>query len=143
MKFNDIVKLYEAKQKGPPYIERNIYGIYYYKDPYHELLHRLDGPAVEGKNGTKEWYKDGELHRLDGPAIEHSNGDKEWYKDGKLHRLDGPAIIRVDGTEIWSIDDERLTSEEIEEQKKKIAIKSDIQSHKNNRIDPGMLEDYL
>ena len=109
MKFKQLIKLYETKQKGPPYIVRNKYGIYYYKDPDHELLHRLDGPAVEGKNGTKEWYKDGELHRLDGPAIEHSNGTKEWYKDGKLHRdekdpytgLTLPAVEYEDGDKFW------------------------------------------
>ena len=36
-----------------------------------------------------------------------------------------------------------LNEDEIETLKKKIAIKKEIQSHKNNRIDPGMLEDYL
>ena len=47
-----------------------------------QLLHRLDGPAVEYAAGTKEWYVDGELHRVDGPAIEYSSGDHYWYVDG-------------------------------------------------------------
>ena len=31
---------------------------------------RLDGPAVERANGTREWWVNGERHRFDGPAIE-------------------------------------------------------------------------
>ncbi len=42
-------------------------------------------------NGTKLWY-DGKLHRLDGPAIEYSDGTKEWYREGKHDRVDGPAV---------------------------------------------------
>jgi hypothetical protein len=30
------------------------------------------------------WYKDGKHHREDGPAIEWKNGDKEWILNGKL-----------------------------------------------------------
>ena len=52
-------------------------------------------------NGTKRWYKDGELHRDDGPAVIYSSGVEEWYLNGKLHRLDGPAIIHPDGGEAW------------------------------------------
>jgi len=32
------------------------------------------------------------LHKLDGPAIELENYSKEWWINGKRHRLDGPAI---------------------------------------------------
>ena len=97
-------------------------------------LHRLDGPAVIGKN-YNEWYQNGELHRLDGPAsiivdnrtrkyIERSwfqNGKlhrldgpaiiteykHEWYQNGKLHRLDGPAIELSDGTKMWFVNDQK------------------------------------
>ena len=31
------------------------------------------------------------MHRLQGPAVEHDDGSKEWYQKGLLHRLDGPA----------------------------------------------------
>ncbi len=48
-------------------------------------LHRLDGPAVEFKNGKRCWYKNGYFHRLDGPAIEHSDGTKYWWLDGRLY----------------------------------------------------------
>ena len=34
-------------------------------------------------NGSKHWVVDGNLHRIDGPAIESSNGTKEWCVDDK------------------------------------------------------------
>ena len=58
-------------------------------------FHRLDGPAVDWRSGTREWYVFGERHRLDGPAIEYDDGSRVWYKKGILHRLDGPASIDV------------------------------------------------
>ena len=48
---------------------------------------------VKGKTVTK-YYTDNKLHRLDGPAIERKNGQNEYYVNGKLHRLDGPAVIK-------------------------------------------------
>jgi hypothetical protein len=47
-----------------------------------DVLHREDGPASEGYNGTKEWYKEGELHRDDGPAIICEDGTTAWYLNG-------------------------------------------------------------
>jgi hypothetical protein len=64
-------------------------------------LHRLDGPAIEGANGYKTWYQFGVLHRLDGPAIEFSNGDKKWYQKGQLHRWDGPAVEFANEDKCW------------------------------------------
>ena len=51
-------------------------------------LHRLDGPAVERSNGSKEWYQNGKHHRLDGPAVEYSDGSKSWYIDGKYYKTE-------------------------------------------------------
>jgi len=56
-------------------------------------LHRINGPAVIRKDGSKYWYKNGKTHRLDGPALEYSDGDRFWSINGELHRLDGPAVI--------------------------------------------------
>ena len=67
-------------------------------------LHRLDGPAVEYANGTKEWWVEGKRHRLDGPAVEYANGSKEWYVEDKHHRLDGPAFERSDGYKAWWVE---------------------------------------
>ena len=33
--------------------------------------------------GSKEWRIGGKLHRLDGPAIEYRDGTKAWYINGK------------------------------------------------------------
>ena len=74
--------------------------------------HRLDGPAVEWSDGTKEWYQNGHLHRLDGPAYEGANGEREWRIEGKLHRLDGPAIEYSDGSKQWWIDGKYYRTEE-------------------------------
>jgi hypothetical protein len=49
-------------------------------------LHRIDGPAIEWFNGTKQWYENGERHRLDGPAILHKNGSKSWFLNDILYR---------------------------------------------------------
>src|SRR4051812_48062536 len=49
-----------------------------------DQLHRIDGPAIEYKNGSKEWHVNGELHRLDGPAVESITGYKSWYVNGNL-----------------------------------------------------------
>jgi len=40
---------------------------------------------------TSYYYLNDKLHREDGPAIERRNGDKEWWIHGKCHREDGPA----------------------------------------------------
>jgi len=71
-------------------------------------LHRLDGPAIEGADGTKEWHQHGELHRLDGPAIEGVDGTKYWYQNDKFHRLDGPAVEFADGRQYWYINDQAI-----------------------------------
>ena len=52
------------------------------------------------------------LHREDGPAFEGSNGSKEWRINGKLHREDGPAIEWRDGTKSWALNSEKLTEQE-------------------------------
>ena len=49
-------------------------------------LHRTDGPAIEGANGSKAWYLNGKRHRTDGPAREWVDGDKEWWEKGKKIR---------------------------------------------------------
>lgn len=71
----------------------------------HERPHRLDGPAVENSDGSKEWWVNGKRHRDDGPSFEGEEGLKAWRKNGKLHRLDGPAVERPDGSEEWRQDD--------------------------------------
>ena len=64
--------------------------------------HRLDGPAIEYKNGDKFWYQNGKLHRMDAPACEYKDGEKVWYQNGIRHRIDGPAVEYKSGNvEYW------------------------------------------
>jgi len=48
------------------------------------VLHRLDGPAVEGADGYRAWYRHGVRHRADGPAVIAADGTEEWWIDGEL-----------------------------------------------------------
>lgn len=70
-------------------------------------LHRVDGPAVEWRDGDKLWYFYGKLHRMDGPAVERMNMNKEWWVEGKRHRVDGPAIEWADGDKWWYVEGKR------------------------------------
>ncbi len=65
------------------------------------ILHRLDGPAVEYVDGTKEWYYYGLLHREDGPAEDNADGSRIWRQMGKLHRVGGPAVELRCGSKHW------------------------------------------
>ncbi len=66
--------------------------------------HRDDGPAVLYENGTKVWYRHGELHRDDGPAVEWFNGAKTWCQHGVYHRVGGPSWVMEDGSLAWYLD---------------------------------------
>jgi len=68
----------------PQYIEITSTGSkFYYKDKEMQILHREDGPAFEGYDGSKEWRINGKLHREDGPAIEWAYGNKTWALNGE------------------------------------------------------------
>ncbi len=59
-------------------------GINGYKSWYFEgKRHREDGPAVIYGAG-EFWYKNDKMHRDDGPAEIRDDGSKFWYKDGQL-----------------------------------------------------------
>ena len=90
---------------------------YYFSDKSLTIRHREDGPAVESKDGTKEWYRDGKYHREDGPALECSTGSKFWCRNAKYHREDGPACEYADGSKSWFIDGKQLTEAEFNARK--------------------------
>lgn len=52
------------------------------------LVHRVGEPALEHKNGVKEWWVKGKSHRLDGPAIESPNGNSWWVNNIESERPD-------------------------------------------------------
>lgn len=83
-------------------------------DPF-KVLHREDGPAVEGIDIEQQyWYLNGILHREGGPAIEQHNQTKFWYWNGLLHREDGPAIEWVYGENNWYLNGEMYFKEQFE-----------------------------
>ena len=61
---------------------------------------------------TVTYYKNGKIHREDGPAVEYRDGTKEWWLNGNLHREDGPAVEWGNGYKEWWIDGEQITEEE-------------------------------
>jgi hypothetical protein len=65
------------------------------------------------KDGTKEWFLNGERHRVDGPAIEWVDGHKEWCFNGELHRVDGSAIECADGTKGWFLNGKLVYSKDM------------------------------
>jgi hypothetical protein len=66
-------------------------------------------------DGGRIWRnKMGDLHRVGGPAVEHKSGSRKWLINGYRHRLDGPAIEWVGGHKEWWINGEQLSSEEFD-----------------------------
>lgn len=51
--------------------------IWYIKGTY--ILHNEGEPAYETINAYKSWYQNDLLHRLDGPAVEHGNDRQDYY----------------------------------------------------------------
>ena len=73
----------------------------------------IDSLCYTDSYGNKFWKnKDVQLHRINGPAVEYVNGTKEWFVNGRLHRTDGPAIEFADGSKLWSVNGQRLTEQE-------------------------------
>lgn len=70
-------------------------------------FHRMDGPAIDHIDGTKQWCVHGNSHRDDGPAVIWADGGQQWWVNGILHRTDGPAFIWADGTQAWYINGEK------------------------------------
>lgn len=66
----DGLSIYDQKTKETAYYKQG-------------LLHRDDGPAVEGIN--KVWFVNGKRHREDGPAVDTPTY-KAWYQDEILIR---------------------------------------------------------
>ena len=71
--------------------------------------HRINGPAIEGSNGTEKWCINGILHRLNGPAV-IANISKFYVRKSRFlndnrHNINGPAIQHTNGAKFWYIND--------------------------------------
>ena len=82
--------------------------------------------TVEGYDGSKYWYLNGERHREDGPAIEYANGSKSWWLNDKRHREDGPAYENADGDKSWYLNGEEVTEEEHKRRTSKITCEGKV-----------------
>ena len=74
-----------------------------YKNCNGDFHREFDLPAIEHRNGTKEWWNNGRRYRADDlPSIEYANGDKWWCVNGKFDRQDGlPVIEYANGKKEW------------------------------------------
>jgi hypothetical protein len=95
----------------PQYIESDQYGNKFYrKDKAMTILHREDGPAVEGYDGYKAWWLNGKRHREDGPAVEWNDG-RSWYLNGEC--LSEQEFLKQTAKEIgWYLNGECLSEQE-------------------------------
>ncbi|WP_406236951.1 hypothetical protein ACF3NX_06460 [Acetobacter orientalis] len=64
-----------------------------------------DSCIFEDSYGTKRWFQNGKQHRLDGPAIEGANGTKIWYFHGEYKTQEVNEFIKfheiTDNYEDW------------------------------------------
>ena len=67
---------------------------------------------IQDEPGERRWYQNDLLHRLDGPAVERSNGGRGWWLNGQPHRTDGPAFEMANGTREWWLNGVEYTEEE-------------------------------
>ncbi len=75
----------KAKMDEEYHVTVDEMGTIRYYNRENSYYHRLDGPAIERRNGDKVWFVNGEKHREDGPACEWVNGNKEWFIEGKRY----------------------------------------------------------
>ncbi len=56
-------------------------------------VHRENGPAIECLvTGDMYWLQYGVYHRIDGPAVEMSNGSKQWFINGEFQYIDRSEV---------------------------------------------------
>ncbi len=94
-------------------------------------LHNERSPAIYSPE-FHMYVRKGVFHREDGPAVVYFDRNTEyWLSDGVLHREDGPAVT-VNGAQHWMINGNKLSDEEIEQQKFKVFF-----SHGKNLVHEG------
>lgn len=115
----------KSYHEGKYFVCFDEHGNKYWK--FNKKLHREDGPAIERKNGAKEWYQNGKRYREGGqPTVENFGGGlKEWHNiKGQYHREDGPAIECIDETKYWYYNGKQIECNSQEEFLKLIKLKA-------------------
>ena len=59
------------------------------------------GIYVDISPKTIIWFKNGSFHRWNLPAIEGINGDKMWFRNGDTFRESGLPVIESEGKKYW------------------------------------------
>jgi hypothetical protein len=72
----------------------------------------LEPAMVEYPNGDRCWFVGNSIHREDGPAFIGGDGTQIWFRRDEKHREDGPAVEKADGTVEWWLNDEKLSEAE-------------------------------
>jgi hypothetical protein len=99
---------------------------------------------------TKDEYEDRTvylkkdvIHRLDGPAIEWANGGCEYFINGVRHRVDGPALITSDGSYSYFINGVKYETipilKDFKESKRLTLLKSSNEYLLKYNFDPSLL----
>jgi hypothetical protein len=71
----------------------------------------LNGLYIDGKD-TQMWYQNDVLHIVDGPAVERVDGSQIWFQNGQRHIEEGPAVVWPNDRSQWFLNDEQLYIEE-------------------------------
>jgi len=66
-------------------------------------------------DGETQYHKGFAFHRIGGPAITRRDGSKEYWVDGVRHNELGPAIINWDGEKEYWLNGKRLSKDEFRE----------------------------
>ena len=103
---------------------------------YHQILDEQNSTKSCGSIECQSWWLNAKRHREDGPSVVRYRLDgsiwwQEWNLNGKCHRSDGPAYIKYhsDGSihwQSWFLNGAKLTEEEFQQQKRKIANKRKV-----------------
>jgi len=87
----------------------------YYLNGKRKGIHRLDGPAVERKNGDRVWYVNGNFHRnIDPTIISPIFETKSWLFNNKIHRIGYSATCQffLPPRNYWHIAGKQYTKQE-------------------------------
>ena len=62
------------------------YKCYHYStELVNDVWHNIDDlPCYYDKSGHKSWFEHDRKHRLNGPAVQRKDGSLEWYIDGEF-----------------------------------------------------------
>ena len=67
--------------------------------------------------------KNGELHREDGPALTGIDGTVWWFYKSKPHRLDGPCLVQPHGKDLFALHGKAFTETQFWQQSEVLEAK--------------------